>query len=113
MAPHHPLNPKLIYQYQMLNNNTGKHANMGEEQGGKTRQGEEQKVGSKWAQIVSQVMEKVVSGTNMSTTIEFDNLEVDIPKAKGPDGTDLGGATWKLNGKVVWITEAHRDQGSI
>ena len=64
-ASHHPLNPKLIYQYQMLNNNTGKHANMGEEQGGKTRQGEEQKVESKWAQIVSQVMEKVVSGTNI------------------------------------------------
>jgi hypothetical protein len=49
----------------------------------------------------------------MSTTIEFDNLEVDVPKAKGPDGRDLGGATWKLNGKVVWITEAHKDQGSM
>ncbi len=91
----------------MLNNNTGKYANMGE------GQGEESKVESQWAQIISQVMEKVVSGTNMSTTIEFDNLEVDIPKAKGPDGRDLGSATWKLNGKVVWITEAHKDQGSI
>ena len=30
-----------------------------------------------------------MSGTNMSTTIEFDDLEVDIPKAKGPDGRDL------------------------
>jgi hypothetical protein len=97
----------------MLNNNTGKYANMGEGQGGKTRQGEESKVESQWAQIISQVMEKVVSGTNMSTTIEFDNLEVDIPKAKGPDDRDLGSATWKLNGKVVWITEAHKDQGSI
>jgi len=87
----------------MLNNDTGKQKDVGEEQ----------KAQSQWAQIVSQVMEKVVSGTNMSTTIEFDNLEVDIPKAKGPDGRDLGGATWKLNGKVVWITEAHRDQGSI
>ena len=55
---------------------------MAEEQGGKTRQGEEQKAESKWAQIVSQVMEKVMSGTNMSTTIEFDNLEVDVPKVQ-------------------------------
>jgi len=47
-------------------------------------------------------MEKLVSGTNMSTTIEFDDLEVDVPKAKGPDGRDLGGATWQLNGKVIW-----------
>lgn len=92
----------------MLNNDTGKHTNMGEGQRGKTQQGVEQKAQSQWAQVVSQVMEKVVSGTNMSTTIEFDNLEVDVPKATGPDGRDLGGATWKLNGRVVWTTEAHR-----
>jgi hypothetical protein len=96
----------------MLNNNTGKHANMGKEQEGKTQKDDEQKVQSQWVQIVSQVMEKVVSGTNMTTTIEFDNLEVDVPKAIGPVGRDLGGATWKLNGKVVWTTEAHRDRGS-
>jgi hypothetical protein len=59
-----PFNPKLIYQYQMLNNNTGKHANMGKEQEGKTQKDDEQKVQSQWVQIVSQVMEKVVSGTN-------------------------------------------------
>ena len=96
----------------MLNNDTGKDTSIREEQEGKTQQDEEQKVQSQWVQIVSQVMEKVVSGTNMTTTIEFDNLEVDIPKAKGPDGRDLGGATWKLNGKVVWTTEAHRDRSS-
>ena len=73
----------------------------------------EQEVQSQWVQIVSQVMEKIVSGTNMSTTIEFDDLEVDVPKVKGPDGRDLGGATWKLNGKVIWTTEAHKNQGSL
>jgi hypothetical protein len=87
----------------MLNKDTDEHKDVGEKQN----------VPSQWAQIVSQVMEKVVSGTNMRTIIEFDNLEVDVPKAKGPDGRDLGGATWKINGKVVWTTEAHRDQGSI
>jgi hypothetical protein len=86
----------------MLNNDTDKH----KDEGGK------QNVPSQWAQIISQIMEKVVSGTNMNTTIEFDNLEVDVPKAKGPDGRDLGGATWKLNGKVVWTTEAHKAQGT-
>ena len=89
--------------YYMLNNNTDKHKDVEEKQN----------VPGQWAQILSQVMEKVVSGTNMRTTIEFDNLEVDVPKATGPDGRDLGGATWKLNGKVVWTTEAHRDQASI
>jgi hypothetical protein len=97
----------------MLNNDTGKHTSMEGGQSGKTQQDEEQKVQSQWAQVVSQVMEKVVSGTNMSTTIEFDNLEIDVPKATGPDGRDLGGATWKVNGKVVWTTEAHKNQSSI
>jgi len=91
----------------MSNNDTGKQTSMGD------GQSEEQKVQSQWAQVVSQVMEKVISGTNMSTTIEFDNLEVDVPKATGPDGRDLGGATWKLNGKVVWTTVAHKNQGSL
>ena len=55
-------------------------------------------------------MEKIVSGTKTTTTISFDNLEIDVPRAQGPDGRDLGGATWKLNGKVVWTTEAHKAQ---
>ena len=75
--------------------------------------GEKQDVPGQWAQIVGQVVEKVVSGTNLSTTIEFDNVEVDVSEAKGPDGRDLGGATWKLNGKIVWTTEAHKDQGNV
>lgn len=75
--------------------------------------GEKQDVPGQWAQIVGQVVEKVVSGANLSTTIKFDNLEVDVPKAKGPDGRDLGGVTWKLNGKIVWTTQAHKDQGNV
>lgn len=91
----------------MLNDNADKKGG----QQRKTLQGEEQKTQSQWAQITSQVLEKVVAGTNMTTTIEFDNLEVDVPRAQGPDGRDLGGATWKINGKIVWTTEAHRVQG--
>lgn len=75
--------------------------------------GEKQDVPGQRAQIVGQVVEKVVSGTNLNTTIEFDNHEADIPEAKGPDGRDLGGATWKLNGKTIWTTEAHKDQGNV
>ncbi len=101
---YYPLNLKLLIIYQMLNDDTTS------EQKGMRK---EQEVQSQWVQIVSQVMEKVVSGTNMSTTIEFDDLEVDVPKAKGPDGRDLGSATWKLNGKVIWTTEAHKNQDSL
>jgi hypothetical protein len=62
---------------------------------------------SQWSQIIGQVLESVV-GKNMSTTINFQNLEIDIPKAQGPDGRDLGSAKWTVNGKVVWTNELHK-----
>jgi hypothetical protein len=66
-----------------------------------------QQQASQWAQIVGQIVEKL-SGTSMSTTIRFDNLEIDVPKAKGPDGRELGGAKWVINGQIVWTTEARK-----
>jgi len=74
------------------------------------RQGEgqrQQQSPSQWSQMIGQVLESV-AGKNMSTTINFQNLEIDIPKAQGPDGRDLGGAKWTVNGKVVWTTELHK-----
>ena len=74
------------------------------------RQGEgqrQQQAPSQWSQIIGQVLE-IVAGKNMSTTINFQNLEIDIPKAQGPDGRDLGGAKWTVNWRVVWTTELHK-----
>ena len=69
-------------------------------------QGQQQQA-SQWSQMIEQVLESV-SEKNVSTTIEFRSLEVDIPRAQGPDGRDLGSAKWTLNGKVVWTTELHK-----
>jgi len=71
-----------------------------------TGQGQQQQA-SQWSQMIGQVLESVM-GKNMSTTIDFRGLEVDIPRAQGPDGRDLGNAKWTLNGKVVWTTELHK-----
>ena len=65
---------------------------------------------SQWSQVIGQVMEKLM-GTNMSTTISFDNLEIDVPRAQGPGGRDLGGAKWTVNGKIIWTTEGHKISG--
>ena len=46
----------------------------------------------------------------MTATMEFQNLEIDLPKAKGPEGRDLGSAKWVVNGKVVWTTELHKKE---
>jgi hypothetical protein len=74
------------------------------------RQGQgqqQQQSPSQWSQMIRQVLESV-TGKNMSTTINFQNLEIDIPKAQGPDGRDLGSAKWTVNGKVVWTNELHK-----
>jgi hypothetical protein len=70
-----------------------------------TGQGQQQ--ASQWSEMIGQVLESVM-GKNMSTTIDFRGLEVDIPRAQGPDGRDLGNAKWTLNGRVVWTTELHK-----
>src|SRR5919197_3841830 len=44
-----------------------------------------------WPHVIGQVMEKLM-GANVSTAINFDNLEVDVPWAQGPGCRDLGGA---------------------
>ena len=44
----------------------------------------------------------------MSTTVGFDNLEVDIPRAKGPDGKDLDSTKWMINIKILWTTQASK-----
>ena len=79
----------------------------GNESGTKENQ---QQSSSQWSQIIGQVMEKLM-GTNMSTTISFDNLEIDVPRAQGPGGRDLGGAKWTVNGKIIWTTEGHKTSG--
>ena len=66
-----------------------------------------QQQASQWSKMIGKVLESV-TGKNMSTTISFQNLEVDIPRAQGPDGRDLGSAKWTVNGKVVWTTELHK-----
>jgi hypothetical protein len=74
-------------------------------------QGQQQQAGQ-WAQMIGQIMEKL-TGANMSTTISFDDLEIDVPKAQGPGGRDLGGAKWKINGKIVWSTEGHKTASGV
>ncbi len=62
---------------------------------------------SHWSEIMGEIVNKL-SGTNMSTNITFDNLEIDVPHAKGPDGRDIGSAKWVINGKIQWTTEASK-----
>jgi hypothetical protein len=46
-----------------------------------------QQQASQWSQMIGQLLESV-TGKNMSTTIDFNRIEVDIPRAQGLDGRD-------------------------
>jgi hypothetical protein len=61
--------------------------------------------------IVSQLVDKL-TGKDLAITYEFDNLQIDIPKATGPDGKEIGSADGRLAVKslspVSYTTNANR-----
>ena len=59
---------------------------------------------SQWSDILKEVMDKL-TGKNMDVTYNFENFEIDVPKATGPDGRNLGSAKWKINGKFIFSTQ--------
>ncbi|CAN5839267.1 hypothetical protein BH23THE1_BH23THE1_18410 [soil metagenome] len=63
---------------------------------------------SQWSELISGIIDKL-TGKDLQVTYSFDNLEVEIPKAYGPDGKQLGGAKWKVDGKITISTELIND----
>ncbi len=48
-----------------------------------------------------------LTGKEAVITYEFDNLVIDIPRAAGPGGKELGSAKWTINGRLLIKAEAH------
>jgi hypothetical protein len=65
-----------------------------------------QQTASQWAEVIAQLVDNL-TGRNMSITYNFENLTIDVPKAQGPGGRDLGSARWTVNGRIVINAEAH------
>ena len=55
---------------------------------------------SQWAELLTQLVNKI-TGKDVSIIYRFDNLQINVPKATGPKGQELGSAKWNINGKVV------------
>jgi hypothetical protein len=55
---------------------------------------------SQWTELLSHLVDKM-TGKDVSITYRFDNLQINVPKATGPNGRELGSAKWNINGKVV------------
>jgi hypothetical protein len=80
-----------------LNGNTDSNQGGQGGQGGQTTQ---------WADLIATLFDRL-TGKEAVITYEFDNLIVDIPKAAGPGGKELGSAKWTINGKLIIKAEAH------
>lgn len=65
-----------------------------------------QQMSSQWAEIIGQLVDRL-TGKETSITYAFDNLTIDVPRAQGPNGQNLGSAKWTINGRVVITAEAH------
>ena len=61
---------------------------------------------SNWSDVVKDIVDKL-TGKDMEVTYDFRNLQIDMPKATGPEGKELGSAKWKINGKFTISTQLH------
>jgi hypothetical protein len=61
---------------------------------------------STWSEIVKDIVDKL-TGKDMEVTYDFENLQIDMPKATGPEGKEIGSAKWKINGKFIISTQLH------
>jgi hypothetical protein len=65
------------------------------------------KSAGQWADLLADLFDRL-TGKEAEVTYSFDNLEINVPEAVGPDGHTLGSAKWTINGKILVKAEAHR-----
>ena len=62
---------------------------------------------SHWAELMEELFDRL-TGKGASVTYSFENFVIDIPKAVGPRGQELGSAKWTINGKLLITAETHK-----
>ena len=61
---------------------------------------------SQWAELIGELFDRL-TGKGASVTYSFENFVIDIPKAVGPRGQELGSAKWTVNGKIQITAGKH------
>jgi len=67
------------------------------------------KTTGQWAELIEQLFDRL-TGKSAQVTYSFDNLVIDIPKAVGPSGKDMGSAKWTINGKFTITAETAQNK---
>lgn len=71
-----------------------------------------QQTSSQWAEIIGQLVDRL-TGKGASVTYSFENLVIDMPRAQGPGGKDMGSGKWTINGRIAIIAEAHQAEKGL
>jgi hypothetical protein len=66
---------------------------------------------SQWAELIGELFDRL-TGKGASVTYSFENFVIDIPKAVGPRGQELGSAKWTINGRLVITAGSHISTGA-
>jgi hypothetical protein len=62
---------------------------------------------TQWAELIGELFDRL-TGKGASVTYSFENFVIDIPKAVGPRGQELGSAKWTINGKLLITAQTHK-----
>ena len=64
------------------------------------------KSNDRWTDLIAELFDRL-TGKGASVNYSFENLTIDIPRAIGPDGRNIGSAQWTINGRIAITAEAH------
>jgi hypothetical protein len=68
---------------------------------------EKQKMETQWPDLLGQLFDRL-TGKEAIISYGFRNLEIEVPRAAGPGGQNLGSAKWVLNGDLVIKAQSHK-----
>jgi hypothetical protein len=55
---------------------------------------------TQWANLLTDLFDRL-TGKGAEVSYNFQGLEIDIPRAAGPQGQELGSAKWIVNGRLT------------
>jgi hypothetical protein len=64
------------------------------------------KSNEQWTELIAELFDRL-TGKGARVNYTFENLIIDIPRAIGPDGQNMGSAQWTINGRIAITAEAY------
>ena len=55
---------------------------------------------TQWTNLLTDLFDRL-TGKGAEIAYNFERLEIDVPRAAGPQGQELGSAKWILNGRLT------------